>query len=407
MDRVILHCDCNSFFASVETALDPSLLDVPMAVCGSVEARHGIILAKNELAKKYGIKTAQTVASAKRACPGLVLVAPHYDKYVEYSRAVNAIYSDYTDKIESFGIDESWLDVTASLRLFGSGVKIADEIRRRVSEEVGITVSVGVSFNKVFAKLGSDYKKPNATTVIDRSNFESLVFPLPVSDLLFVGKRTLEELMMIGVRTIGDLAHAPDSLIARKFGKSGEMLLKYARGEDDDPVVPLRDDSKSIGNGFTFKRDLTSEDQILSGVSFLSEEIARRLRDAGVLASTLSVSLKDENLSLHNKQKPLDLPTDIAKELSLTAMQIIRMIWSAGKPIRAITLTATNLVSSSNSTLQLDMFGDVDTVDRDRTRRGERAVDEIRRRFGSSAIVRGSNVGSDIGLYDPKTSKNH
>ena len=220
-DRVILHCDCNSFFASVECLRDPSLWQVPMVVCGSVEDRHGIVLAKNEPAKKYGIQTAETVYSAKRKCPALVIVPPHYSEYARISRSVNEIYCRYTDLCEPFSIDESWLDVTGSRTLFGDGMQIAEAIRRAVREEIGITVSIGVSFNKTFAKLGSDYKKPDAITYIGRENYRDILYPLPVTDMLFVGERTAEALRAAGIRTIGDLARASDAFLRSRLGKAG------------------------------------------------------------------------------------------------------------------------------------------------------------------------------------------
>ena len=255
MERVILHCDCNNFFASVETLLNPSYRGIPMAVCGSQEDRHGIVLAKNEEAKKYGIKTAETVFSAKKKCPYLVIASPHYDEYEKYSMKLNAIYGEYTDKVEPFGIDESWLDVTASRRLFGTGEEIAELIRQRVKNEIGVTVSIGVSFNKVFAKLGSDYKKPDAITAISKENFRQIVFPLPVSDLLFVGKKTTEELEKIGIRTIGDLASTSKDMLRYKLGKMGDMLYDYANGLDSSPVGSgINREAKSISNGFTFRQ---------------------------------------------------------------------------------------------------------------------------------------------------------
>ena len=249
MGRVILHCDCNSFFASVEEALNPALKSVPMAVCGDASARHGIVLAKNELAKKYKIQTAETVFSAKKKCPNLVTVVPHHTLYHEYSVRVNEIYKRYTDMVEPFGIDESWLDVTASGKFFGSGEEIAEKIRTDVKREIGITVSVGVSFNKVFAKLGSDYKKPDAITVINEENFKNIVYPLSVGAMLFVGRRTEEALLRMGIKTIGELAEASPAILAARFGKAGEQLSKYARGLDDSPVVALPEDVKSVGNG--------------------------------------------------------------------------------------------------------------------------------------------------------------
>ncbi len=404
-DRVILHCDCNSFFASVEMALNPEYKNVPMAVCGSQEDRHGIVLAKNELAKKYGIATADTVYSAKKACPGLVIVPPHHSEYMRFSKMVNAIYAEYTDTVEPFGIDESWLDVTASHRLFGGGEKIADEIRTRIKNEVGITISVGVSFCKVFAKLGSDYKKPDAVTLISRENFKEIVHPMPVSSLLFVGKRTKEVLATLGIRTIGDLAASPKEILLAKLGKSGEVLSKYARGEDDSTVSPLcKVDSKSIGNGFTFKHDLTSTEEIRAGVDFLTEEIGRRLRECGKVCSTVTVSIKDENLSVLQRQRPSPRPTDIGSEISNVALEIIKDFWSPGKPIRSITVTATSLSPKQSLAAQMDIFGeDLEEEVRARRRVMEETVDIIRQRHGGSAVVRGISIAEKMPGH--KTSK--
>lgn len=406
MDRVILHCDCNSFFASVETVLNPAYRDVPMAVCGSVVDRHGIVLAKNELAKAYGIKTTDTVFQAKKLCPNLVIAEPHYEEYLNYSKRVNAIYSDYTDMVEQFGIDESWLDVTASVRVFGSGIQIAEEIRKRVKEEIGITISIGVSYNKVFAKLGSDYKKPDAITVISRENYKEIVYPLPASDLLFVGKKTADALQSLGIRTIGDLASSNTDLIENHFGKSGEMLLRYARGEDSSSVSAIEDDAKSVGNGFTFKHDLVSKEEIRIGITFLSEEIGRRLREKGLLCTTVSVSVKDDNLKVSGRQKPLARPTDLGCEIAETALGIIFGWWSAGKPIRTITLTALGLIRGDNYGEQLDIFDDVETgKKREKKRKREETVDIIRQKHGKNSIIRGSLLDNEMGIYDPKTHK--
>ena len=204
MDRIILHCDCNCFYASCELLSHPDLRQLPVAVCGDPTERHGIILAKNEPAKRCGVKTAETIWKAKQKCPGLILLPPHHRLYAEYSKKINAVYGEYTDLVEPFGIDESWLDVTNSLHLFGGDAKaLADTLRGRIKREFGLTISVGVSFNKVFAKLGSDYKKPDATTVIARGNWRDIVFPLPVGDLLFVG-RSAQELLGLPETGIAD-----------------------------------------------------------------------------------------------------------------------------------------------------------------------------------------------------------
>lgn len=408
MDRVILHCDCNSFFASVETALNPAYRDVPMAVCGDPDSRHGIVLAKNELAKKYGISTTDTVYQAKRACPDLVIVKPHYDEYIKYSRRVNEIYAEYTDLVEPFGIDESWLDVTASRRLFGSGYEIAEQIRERVKHEVGITVSIGVSFDKVFSKLGSDYKKPDAITVINRENLESIAYPLPVGNLLFVGKKTEEVLHSVGIRTIGDLASAQEALLSLKLGKSGVMLSRFARGLDDSPVLPIdhEDDLKSVGNGFTFKHDLIAGEDVKMGIDYLSYEIGRRLRNKGLLASTISVAIKDEFMKVYQKQRGIYPPTDIGEEIAAMAYEITRGFWSPGKPIRTITVTAQNLIKNDSASMQLDLFSSgEDEEAREKKRKMEETIDEIRRKYGSSSVIRGSTIDNDIGIYDPKASK--
>ena len=404
-DRVILHCDCNSFFASVETVFNPQYRDVPMAVAGSVENRHGIILAKNEHAKKFNIKTAETVFSAKKKCPDLVLLDPHYDRYVEYSVKANEIYSRYTDMVEPFGIDESWLDVTAS-GVFGNGYEIAEKIRQEIKQELGITVSVGVSFNKVFAKLGSDYKKPDATTVISRENFKDIVYPLPVSDLLFVGKSTADALKHLGIRTIGDLAEANRELLVMKLGKSGAMLSSYAKGEDNSPVESSsKADAKSIGNGFTFKHDLVGREECLTGIKYLSEEIGTKLRIKGLKCSTVQLTIKDEYLRSIQRNLTLSSPTDISSEIADAAYRILCREWKEERPIRMITVTATNIVRADSVHEQLGFFDSENTGKREKNGKREIAVDEIRRKFGTDSIVRASIIENDIGIYNKKNKK--
>ena len=399
MDRTILHCDCNSFFASVETALNPSYRGVPMAVCGSQEDRHGIVLAKNEEAKKYGIQTAETVFSAKRKCPNLVIARPHYEEYERYSKMVNDIYLEYTDKVEPFGIDESWLDVTASRRIFGSGEQIAEEIRQRVKSEVGITVSIGVSFNKVFAKLGSDYKKPDAITVISRENFEQIVYPLPASDLLFVGRRTTDELAKIGIKTIGELASTSSDMLKHKFGKMGEMLWNYANGKDDSPVSSdKKREVKSISNGFTFKHDLITKEDCRVGIEFLCEEIGATLRRKNLKCNTVAISIKDTRLQSIQRQRPLDNASDINREISNLAYEILLDEWRDNMPIRMLTVTVTGLVDSASSFTQLDLFSDVDDTVREKSKKREETIDEIRKRFGDSSISSGAFYNTDIGI---------
>ena len=399
MERVILHCDCNNFFASVETLLNPSYRGVPMAVCGSQEDRHGIVLAKNEEAKRYGIKTAETVFSAKKKCPSLVIASPHYEEYEKYSKMLNAIYSEYTDKVEPFGIDESWLDVTSSRRLFGTGEEIAELIRQRVKNEIGVTVSIGVSFNKVFAKLGSDYKKPDAITVISPDNFRQIVFPLPAADLLFVGKKTAEELLSMGIRTIGELAMTSREILKHKLGKMGDMLYDYANGLDSSLVsADDNHDVKSISNGFTFKHDLVSCEEYRLGIDFLCEEIGEKLRKKSLKCNTVAVTIKDPGLKVIQRQRPLDNPSDISREIADLAYCILCDVWAEKTPIRMITVSVTGLVDSTTSFTQLDLFSDVDSTMREKDKKREETVDAIRKKFGSSSISSAAFYNTDIGI---------
>ncbi len=400
MGRVILHCDCNSFFASVETALHPEYRGVPMAVCGSQEERRGIVLAKNELAKKYGIQTAETVYSAKKKCPNLVIARPHHGEYIKFSRRVNEIYARYTDMIEPFGIDESWLDVTASKKLFGSGFEIAERIREDVKREIGITVSVGVSFNKVFAKLGSDYKKPDATTVIDEENFKEIVYPLPVSDLLFVGRKTAEQLNALGIHTIGALANADVSALTMRFGKIGEQLHRYAAGLDDSPVATEREDAKSVSSGFTFRHDLVGKEECRVGIDFLADDIGRRLRAMGMKCGTVQLTIKDEYLRSVQRQRPQNPPTDISREIADTAYRILLDEWVEKKPVRMITVGVTSLVRNEHSCEQLDIFGAAESENREKSKKREETIDKIRQKHGSTAIIQGAVLNSDLGIYD-------
>ena len=400
--RVILHCDCNSFFASVETALNPEYRGVPMAVCGSVEARHGIVLAKNELAKKYGIQTAETVYSAKKKCPNLVIAKPHYDEYERFSKSANEIYARYTDVIEPFGIDESWLDVTASQRFFGTGEQIAEKIRMQVKEEIGITVSIGVSFNKVFAKLGSDYKKPDAITVISEKNFKEIVYPLPAGALLFVGKKTEQVLRSLGAETIGDIVKIGEGGLTGALGKMGEMLYKYASGTDDSPVSAVREEAKSVGSGFTFNHDLIDVEDCRAGIEYLADDIATRLRRMGMICSTVLLSIKDDKLNVIQRQRPQVPPTDTSRLIASTAYDILLSEWREDKPIRMLTVTAQNLIATAGRAEQISFFDTEEVEENQKSKIKEETMDKIRQKYGVSSILQGSIISSDIGVYKPK-----
>ncbi len=398
MDRTILHCDMNAFYASVELLALPELADRPVAVCGDPQNRHGIILAKNQLAKGFGIVTAETVWQAKKKCPELVLVRPHHDRYKIYSEKINGVYSRFTDQIEPFSIDESWLDVTGSLSLFGSGREIADRIRAAVKEELGLTLSVGVSFNKVFAKMGSDYRKPDATTVIDRGNYQKLLWPMAVRELFFVGGATAEKLERMGIRTIGELACADRKLLSGLFGKHGEMIHDYANGIDESPVALFSEKQKikSVGNGITFRRDLKGEGDIRTAVKALSDKVAGRLRRYKLKCQGVKVDIKDPWFKTISRQKQLSSPTNLAEEICKTALEIIKKSWGTQKPIRLLTITGINLVEE-DAPAQLSLFDD-NGDDREKKEQVERAMDRIREKYGGSAITYGSIIGNDIGI---------
>ena len=325
MERSVLHCDANKFYASVECLYHPEIRDKPVVVGGSEETRHGIVLTGNEKAKKlYGIKTGMSLADARMLCPQLVVVPPDYPKYIRFSKMLRRIYSDYTDMIEPFGLDECWLDVTGSRLLFGTPEEIAEDIRKRVKFELGITVSVGVSWNKIFAKLGSDYKKPDAVTVINKDNYNEIVYPLPVSDLLMVGPATTQKLKNHGIYTIGELANTPPEMLAAFLGKMGYVLHSFANGYENAPVA--ESDStpliKSVGNGITAPRDLMNEEDIKSVQYVLAESVARRLREQGLKGRVVSIGIRDKNLFSFTRQSKLSSATNDTRKLQSTALKL-------------------------------------------------------------------------------------
>ena len=401
-ERVILHCDLNCFFASVELLRYPALRDVPVAVCGDPESRHGIVLAKNEAAKQLGVKTAETIWQARQKAPHLITLPPHHGLYREYSRKVNAIYGQYTDLVEPFGIDESWLDITGSMHLFGGdGKAIADQLRERLREELGLTISVGVSFNKIFAKLGSDYKKPDATTVIDRGNWQAIVWPLPVGDLLGVGRSTQKLLRQYGVETIGQLAAFPRQTLETLLGKHGTQLHDYANGLENSPVRPQHEAEpvKSVGNGTTFPQNLTRWEEVRSGLAVLSDSVAGRLRRQGLYCGGVALTIRNAQFRQFSRQMRLDAPTHLQKDIYQTALALARQSWHAPDPIRALTVTALYLTDSADSFQQLDLLDGAAAQREEKQERLEQAMDAIRGKYGKGAISFG-NAGKFSGWDD-------
>ncbi len=402
MDHTILHCDLNSFFASVELLDHPELKTLPVAVCGDPKARQGIILAKNEPAKTFGVKTAETIWQAQKKCPDLILLPAHHQKYREYSKQVNAIFLRYTDLVEPFGIDESWLDVTGTLHLFHkTGKELADELRSVVKAELGLTLSVGVSFNKIFAKLGSDYKKPDATTVLAREHLKTMIWPLPVTDLLFVGRAAGAILKKYGIYTIGQLAATDRDALTLLLGKQGGLLADYAWGRDSSPVRPAgqHPPPKSIGNGLTFCRNLLGLGEIRIGLDLLADAVAPRLRRHQMKCSSLQVTIRDPGFKTIARQMPLSVPTYLSREISAAALSLLVKNWNCSSPIRMLTITAQHLIAEDDAVEQVSLFYSSQNEKREKLEHLEKTVDSIRNRYGSSAITLGSIAAADSSIY--------
>ncbi len=399
MARVILHSDLNNFYATCEERRNPELKGKFVAVCGSVEDRHGIVLAKNQLAKSVGIKTGMTLVEAHRLCPNLVCVEADLPHYLEVSKKVKKIYEKYTDKIESFGIDEAWLDVTNS-KIFGSGEEIANKIRSEV-KELGLTVSVGVSFNKIFAKLGSDLKKPDATTVISVENYKDIVWNLDCAELLMVGKKTAQKLKKYNITTIGDIAKTDKNFLVKTFGKWGDYLYNFANGYDNSPVkrVDEADDVKSIGNSMTCYRDLTTLDEAKIMFAVLCDSVSARVIDAKIgEATSLSISIRDENLSWITRQQKLDRPSVLAEDYFKTAVSLFSKNYDFKTPIRSLGVSVSSFVKAD---VQTTLFED--EKDYEKRLKLAKAVGGLREKYGTTSVVKGVNLkDKKITREDPK-----
>lgn len=387
MSRTILHIDMNNFYASVECLYNPELRGKPVAVAGDPEARHGIVLAKNYPAKACGVQTGDPLWMARRKCPDIVFTPPHYDRYMWFSNLAREIYSEYTDQVEPYGLDECWLDVTGSIGLFGDGKAIADELRRRVRQELGVTASVGVSYNKIFAKLGSDMKKPDATTVITSERFREIVWPLPVSDLLYVGRATHQKLKRYYIKTIGDLAAADQRFLQHLLGQNGLMLWRFANGLDTSPVSNIGAKSliHTIGNSTTAPRDLITDEDIKITLYVLCESVSARLREYDFVCGTVQIGVRDNELHSYERQGKLLYPNRTAKALFEKSFELYKRNHLSGKPVRSLSVRACQLSVREHE--QLSLLPDVATIQKQEEL--ESAVDTLRGRFGPFAVRRG------------------
>ena len=399
MDRVILHCDLNNFYASVECAINPILWTKPVAVTGNPRTRHGIILAKNQVAKELGIKTAQTIWEAKKLCPNLICLPPQFELYQEYSKKVRNIYLRYTDLVESFGPDECWLDVTASTHLFGSGEEIANTLRRVVKEETGLTISVGVSFNKFFAKLGSDLKKPDATTVISRENFKDKIWNLPADELIFIGKKTYAKLNRLNIYTIGDLANADETILKQQFGILGPQYKLMANGQDTTPIAhqDFIDKTKSVGNGMTAIRDLTTREEIEAMIYTLAEKVAFRMRENGLVGKTAHLTLRNSDLSRDGHSYTQNYYTDDALEFAQMCIHIFNTKWKdiQNFSVRSVRISMSNL-DYKNKAQQLDIFN---YKKLEKEKKLNESLDKIRQKYGFYAVRRAKTINRDFINY--------
>ena len=383
MERHILHVDCNKFYASVECSLHPELRDKPVVVGGHEEARHGIVLTKNEIAARYGIATGETLWSARCKCPDLITVPPHFPLYHKYSGMVRSILMEYTPLVEPFGLDEAWMDVSGCQR---DPVEIAEEIRRRVKEELGITVSIGVSFNKTFAKLGSDYKKPDAVTVFSRENYRDLVWPLSAGELIYIGRATLKKLEERFIFTIGDVARCDPDLLHSLLGKWGPALHAIANGQDNQPVIPSEEAAgvQSVSNGMTTPRDLTDDRDVQRVLMVLSESVGRRMREQHLVGKTIELHLRDNQLNTRTHRVTLDHYIQSTNDIEAAAFDLFRESYRWKRPLRSVTVGVSGLETEGTPT-QLDM---TDSAGREKREQLDRAVDSLRERFGDKVIRR-------------------
>lgn len=399
---MVLHSDANSFYASVEIVFRPELRGKAVAVCGDPEARHGIVLTKTPPAKKAGVETGMAIWQAKQLCPDLVVLPPNYPRYVEFSNKLRAIYRDYTDYVEAFGLDENWLDISGKYVTMKDGEWAANEIRRRAKQELGITVSVGVSWNKVFAKLGSDYKKPDGTTVFTQENYRQLIWPLPVRELLYVGYRTEKKLHEMNIYTIGELARADPYALKSRMGKNGLMLRAFANGQDTSRVMRYDefDIMKSVGNSTTPPHDLETMDDVRCMIYLLSETVGVRMRQNGARTRNISLSVRTPELHWFSTQRMLKTSTCLTSDIARNALELFAENYRAFLPIRSIGVTCGSLVPSC-APEQLDIFGDI--AAKEKCECLEKAIDGLRRKFGHQVLRRAVVLlDSDFAQVNPR-----
>ncbi len=390
----------NAFYASVEILLRPELAGQRLAVVGSRADRHGIVLAKSQEAKIYGVKTGEAIWEAQSKCPGLILVEPHYEAYLHFSRLARKVYAEYSERVESYGLDEAWLDLSGTERLFGSGEAVADELRRRFREELHLTISVGVSFNKVFAKFGSDYQKPDATTVIRETDYQRLIWPRPVEELLGVGPATRRKLAKLGIRTIGELACSPINVLERLLGVAGRRLHAWANGLDQGQVKLLGETIpvQSVGHGVTTRYDLESPRQVGEVFRYLARDVSYRLQAAHYKAVAVQISVKDQHFLTREYQTPLPYPAHAASSLAATATELFERNHHFDAPIRALGLRAIQL-RPADEAVQSHIFANWETFQK--REKLSTACYQLAQKYGDDIVLPARSLQMDYVATNP------
>ena len=390
MERYILHSDLNNFYASVESLYNPAIRNKAVVVVGDEEKRHGIVLAKNYVAKSYGVATGDTVWEAKQKCAvELVCVPARFDLYLKISKMVKDIYREYSSRVESFGIDEAWIDISDIANSYEEALKIANNIRCRIIGEIGLTVSIGLSFNKIFAKLGSDMEKPNGMVVITQDNFKDKVWKLPVNDLLYVGRATTKKLIKGNIKTIGDLALTDKKYLKLTLGKMGETLWNFANGLDSSEVgrVDDKDKIKSFGNSTTTPIDLSNIEQVKSIIYMLAESVAERMKEKGVYATTVSLWVKDTELKSFDRQMRVH-PTNLSEDIAKGCYKLFLENFNWQRDVRALGVRASGILEGE---IQYDLF----QKEYPKKENLERIIENLRGRFGYNIIRRGNILAHD------------
>ena len=390
--RVILHVDMNAFYCSVHEAEEPAKYrDQPTAVAGSVELRKGVIVTSSYTARKMGVTTGMTVSQGLKRCPGLIVIQPDFHLYRKYSRAFMDIAYEYTPTLQAVSIDECYLDITGS-KQFGTPPQIADQIQRRIRDELGLPCSIGIAPNKLLAKMASDMKKPNGITVLRIRDVPGLLWDKPCQDLFGIGRKTAEKLKKMKIYTIGHLAAADERKLIERFGVAGSWMKRAANGLDDAPVSDEREKNKSIGHTTTLPADISKMEDVQRIMLNLADQVARRLRRQKLMAQTIQITIRTPDMKTITRSQSLDTVTEQAEDIYREACELYRRHWREDKPVRLLGITLQNLVPKEDSALQLDLFNYEQQPKKESL---TRTMDMLRDKFGEHAVLTAGMLTDD------------